>query len=272
MSDSPLVAPVPTAPTTEAAPTQAAAPTPQAPDPRIEQLKKKEAALVKERESMKRERANFQTKMQQMESINKQIQEFEALKKTNSLDALKKLGFNETDLFNALAGAPEPTPEQKMEKIADSRLEAYKKQEAERMAGLQMEQDKKTINNYKQSIAAAAAKDTTKYEFINFYGQAAAEQVFELIETHFKNEGELIPLSEALESVEEFYEQTAKEMSEKVNKLKPKQAKEDAAPPAPQVNPVKPAFRSPPGAPTAESREAKKQRLIALIKQNGLKR
>jgi hypothetical protein len=239
---------------------------------RFTQLAKKEAAIVKEREAIKRQQSEMNTKLKQVEEINQKIQQFENLKQTNKIEALKMLGFTETDIFNALAESPQETPESKMEKIAEAKLQEYQKKQQEQAAKVQSANDAKVIDNFKQSIGKKMATDPQKYEFLNFHGPAAQEQVFELIETHFKNEGELMPLQEALDAVEEFYEQSAREMGEKVSKLKAKAPAQPVAeiPLTPQVKPAN--YRSQPGAPSAESREAKKQRLIAMIKSQGLKR
>lgn len=240
---------------------------------RFTQLSKKEAALVKERQAFKREQEALQSERKKIEEVNKRVQEFENLKKANALDAIKYLGFTDTDIFNALASVPEPTAEDKMKKVVQDELSAYQKMQQEKASQAQAEQDKKIIGNFKTNIMQTITKDPSKYEFCNYHGEAAKEQVFELIETHFKESGEVIPLNEALDIVEEFYESTAKEMSEKVSKLKVKPTETSAATEqlTPQVSP-KPSLTRQPTSAAGETREQKRARLIAQIKQTGLKR
>ncbi len=241
---------------------------------RFTQLSKKEAAIVKERQAFKKQQEEFQTKYKQVEEVNKKVQEFENLKKSNALEAIKYLGFTDTDIFNALASVPEPTPEDKMKKVVQEELTAYQKMQADKAASVQAEQDKKVIGDYKANIMNTITTDAAKYEFCNFHGEAAKEQVYELIETEFKNSGEIIPMKEALDIVEQFYEESAQEMT-KLSKLRMKATPEtpETKTLTPQVSPRPTnSVHKQPNAPSTESREAKRARLIGLIKQGGFKR
>lgn len=265
------------APTPE---TPAPAPTPES-NPeltaRFTQLSKKEQALFRDREAFKKERADLQEKMKGIEGVNTKIQEFEKLKSQNAIEAIKYLGFSETDIFNALAGAPDPTPEQKTQALVQAELKKYQDQQAETQQKIQAEADTKTITKFKEKILSTIETAGEQYQFLNFYGPSAREQVFELIEADFKETGKVMPLQEALDTVEEYYENTARDMMTKVKKLTPGQAavaeaeaKKPDAPLKPEVSPrpFKPkdqgAFR--------ENHEAKKARLVALLRQTGLKK
>ena len=73
-------------------------------------LASKEAKLQKEREAVKAEKLAVDTLKAELSKYKGEIDEFETLKKTDKIAALKKIGFTEEDILNFVAGKEEPTP------------------------------------------------------------------------------------------------------------------------------------------------------------------
>ena len=94
-------APAPTAPpASPETPATASAPSDAA---RFAALAKKEAQIVKDRESFKREQEAFTAQRTRVEEVLKKAQQFEELKGKDQIAALKAVGFSETEIFNLFA-------------------------------------------------------------------------------------------------------------------------------------------------------------------------
>lgn len=215
-----------TTPTTAAAPEPVATPTPtETPKPtldseRFARLAAKEAQLQKDREA-------YKAQVEALKPVKEQIDQFNELKKTDKIAALKLMGFTEEDIVNFIADQPEkkePTPAELAAKAAQEELEKYKKEQLELKTKEQQERDERNIKAFKDGIGEAIAKDAEKYEYLNHYGAIAQDVVYETVLQFIKEDPNMTPLDalkEAMASVEEYYE----EEMDKVIKLKKLQSK-----------------------------------------------
>lgn len=244
----PQAAPAPKSPGIVAAPVEpvtAPESTEVSTDPNVQALLKKEIRLVKEQEALKAERADWQRKVADAEKLLERDRLFDETKKTDTVAALKMLGFNDTEIFNAVAAsAPsEKTPEEVARLAAQEEI----KKENDRRAQLDKEADAKknenVIKQFKGSITQTIDKNADKYEYCKFYGAEAEELIYETVAEVLKTDKKLISVNEAADLVEAHYEEAAKAM-DGLKKRKPAEpAVEVAAKPTkettlvPQVNP-----------------------------------
>ena len=252
---------------------------------RIALLAKKEAALQKEREAFKKEREEWLTKEKaEADKVLARAKEFNELSEKDKIAALKMIGWSETDIFNAMAGAEktEPTAEEIAAQVADKKLQEYKEEQAKLAAEAEKSNNEKLISNLKSDIASGIKSQADKFEFCAFEGKAAEAQAYEFMVEILKESGDLISVDEALEMTEALYEERAKAL-QKLKKLQPK-VEEQPVPPSqqgrsrapisnvPQPNTKKVATIPPAPTDRRESRSEKRERLIQAIMTGGLAR
>lgn len=244
---------------------------------RFAKLARKEAQLVKEREEMKREREWVNERKQRWDK-------FEQTKAQDPVEALKMVGFTDTEIFNALSGVTpkEITPEEKAAQIAKEQIDAYKKELETQKVAEQTANDKRTLANFKTSISKTLALDPEKYELCNYQGQAAQDLIYETVlkDAETLKEGEqLMSLAEASDLVESYYEDIFKG-AQSLKKLTPQQVQEIKEEIKQQAPVQKSKTLTNAAAPTVastipakrESREEKRERLINQVRMNGLVR
>lgn len=259
-----------------------------APSDRFAQLSAKEIKLQKEREQVKAELAAINADKTKLAEYKKTIDEFEELKKTDKIAALKKIGFTEEDIFNFMAGKEDPkppTPEEIAAKAAEEatqKLRDEMKAESEKLA---KERDERNIKAFKDGIGETITKEADKYEYLNHYGPIAQEIVYETILGYMKEDPELTPLDamkEALEAVENYYEEEFTSMMnlKKIQaKIKPQapvaetkveparktvvQSKPEAPKPPPRPSPT------PQATPIKETPQQKRERLENALRNMG---
>ncbi len=194
---------------------------------RFAKLAAREAALVKEREATKAEKLEFEKQKESLKKVQTDIAEFEELKKTDKIAALKKIGFSEEDIFNFMAGKEEPkekTPAELASEAAQVEVQKMRdelKTEAEK---LEQARTDKAIKAYKAEITNQITKEAEKYEFCAHNGALAEEIIYETILGFMNDDKDLTPqdaLKEAIEAVEKMYE-TEYEQLKTLKKLQPK--------------------------------------------------
>lgn len=293
-----------------AAPAPPAAP-PQSDAARFAALALKESQNVKEREAIKKEREAFLAEKTALEAERPKVNQvletakkFEELRKTDRIAALKALGFSETDIFELVSNLEppkEPTPEEKAAKAAeaaaDAKIKAFQDAEAKKAEEAQKARDSQIVNGYKSEIAKFVEANKEKFEYCAFYGQPALDLAYETIVAGLReSKGEdLIDFKEAIQMVEDFYEEQDKAMSA-IKKRQPAEAAPEA-PKAPErtrtITQGDPNHKTLPTitrtrtlsnadriagdqaratAPRNETREQKRERLINQIKTNGLRK
>lgn len=164
-------------------------------------LAAKEAKLVKDREE-------FKAQQEQASMVLKMAEEFEDLKKTDRLAALKKLGFSDNDLFEVMATnetKPEETIEEKVAKATKSQLDEYAKSQEQKQAETQQKQNEEIIARHRASITKVYETDKDKYVLSNHYGEAATQLAYDLTVEVLQKEGKVISAQEAADLVEGYY-------------------------------------------------------------------
>lgn len=198
---------------------------------------RREADLVKRQQLYKQEREAFERERDSFKPIAEKFKQFEELQKTDKIAAMKAVGFSEADIINYLAeeGTAEKTTEERAiaaaEAAADARFKAYEDQQAKKAKDDQAVQDKKRISDFNAALTQTIESNKDKYEFCNFHGPAAEDLVRAFIVQVFKeSEGkETIDAKEALDLVEEYYEEQDQAMSG-LKKRQPKDAPKPEAP------------------------------------------
>lgn len=275
---------------------------PQSDAARFAALARKEAQNVKDREAFKKEVEAHQAEKTKIQAIQKQVQDFEALRATDPVAALKSIGFSETDIFNYMAAQeakPEPTSEEKAvkaaEAAADARIKAFQDAEAKKAADAQTARDAQMVNGYKSEISKFVEANKDTFEYCAFHGKPAEDLAYEIIvEGLRESKGtELIDYKEALQMVEDFYEEQDKAMST-LKKRQPKDAPVAQDPATPvrtrTVTSGDPNYKPPTAItrtrtltndtgvtsgskiPKNETHDQKRERLIAQIKATGLRK
>ena len=250
---------------------------------------KKEAAIQREREALKKEREDWEKgeKAKAAEIVAKGKQFDETFSK-DKLAALKMLGYSDADIINMVTAVEEKKeipslPKEEIERIAEEKTKALREELAAEKKQLAQERDERLISNLKSSIKDTIKNKAEKYDYCNFEGEEAESQAYEFIVHELKETkgAHLLTVDEALEMTEEYYEMRDKARLEAVKK---RAAANPSAPPAapsatkdgqiPRSNiPVRPktltnnltATTAATVAPQNESRSEKKERLAKLL-------
>lgn len=185
------------------------------------QLAKKEADLVRQRNEFKKERETVEAERDRLGKAAQEYHAYQEAKKTDPVAALKMIGFNETDIFNYMAAQqkPELTPEQRAiqaaEQAADAKIKAFEEGQIKKEKDAQLVQDRGLIQGFKQEVTGVMQKNPDQYEYCNFYGKPAQDLAYEVtLEVVRQSKGQdIITAKEAADMVEEFYEEQDKLMS-----------------------------------------------------------
>ena len=203
---------------TSAAP--AATPTPEATTVPAN-LAKKEAEIVRRQQELKKQQAEWAPKFKQAEEILKVGEEFNNLRKTDPVAAMRKLGFTETEIFNFLATPEKPaaTPEERAAAAADAaaaaRIKAFEDSQAEKAKVQQEQLDQRTLGQFKGTISSLIKTNPEKFEYCAYEGSAAEELIYATVLASVKDSGgkEAMTAQEAAELVESYYEEKDKGMA-----------------------------------------------------------
>lgn len=256
----------------------AAPATPTVDSDRFAKLAASEQKIVKDREALKAERAKYDEDIAKLKPVQEQLTQFEELKKTDKIAALKLMGFTEEDIFNFLSNKEEPkelTPAEIAAQAAREEIEkdrALRKEEQDKLAN---ENNEKAIKAYREEISKSVQADVDKYEYCAHYGAVAEEIIYDTILEFMQDDATLTPvdaMKEAMEAVENMYENQYKALST-LKKVKPKEVvvEEKKEPPKKQVGiPPRPALTKPPPPPAGRETPAqKRERLENLLRGGG---
>jgi DNA-binding helix-hairpin-helix protein with protein kinase domain len=252
---------------------------------RFTHLAKKEAELVKQREEFKRERDFINAEKEKLKPIHEKLSQFEQLKKTDPVAAIKMLEFTDEDFVNYMASREDnSSPEEKARKAALDEINKFTSEQKKREDEVREATNNKIINEFKDSITKAISSDKEKYELSNVVGKQAEELAFDFVTECVKLGIEPPNAEEAADYVEKYYEDYFKGIMT-TKKLTPKEAvaaaKEAiAAPDAPlkaEVNPrpTSKTLSNKSGATVAstvtrrESASEKRERLIQKLANGG---
>lgn len=262
---------------------------------------KKEADFVKRQQAFKAEQEKFIQERTQVQEILKRRDQFEDTRKKDPVEALKLIGFNETEIFNFLAAhdKPAPTPEERAEQIAtktvEQRLAERDKQQADLQARANKERDDHLIGEYKSGLAQLVESNKEKFPLCNYFGASAVAQAMETVFQVAKDsKGEDIPtIEEAMEGMEEYYRNEFEGLQSAMTPKEKAEAKADESKKVPERSrtvstpaghtPVAPAIQktrtlSNSARPTTaslekrsnETREQKKERLMDALRRGKL--
>lgn len=270
---------------------------------RFAALARKEAQLVRERDAFKKDQEAYKAKEEKLTPWLKRAQEYEERRaKGELLQAFQALGFSETDLFNIMANL-EPPKELSLEEraikaaeaAADKKIKSAEEAQAKRAVEDDAKRDAALITGLKTELSKYLDENKEKLEYSAFHGKVAEDLAYNIIvEGLRESEGkDLITAQEALQMAEDFYEERDKAMST-LKKRQPKDPDPVPAAAAPQrtrtVTAGDPTYKQPPvvtrtrtlsndarvtsasTVPKNETRDQKRERLIAQIKANGLRK
>lgn len=170
-------------------------------------LSKREAQIVKMQQEVKKEK-------EWLEGIKNRYNQWEVMKKTDPIAAIKDLGFSEQDLFNYLAAneKPELTPEDQMKTMASdiamAKIKEYEEAQEKKVADAKAAQDTALIAGYKSEITKAIKTDPDKFEYCAYNGKDAEDLAFNLTEQlALESKGkEILTPIQALEEAEKYFE------------------------------------------------------------------
>jgi hypothetical protein len=203
---------------------------PKAPVPlestRINQLLKKETELQRQREMVKKDQKALAAEKEQWKDLQSTLQQFRDMKQKDPVAALKLAGFSEQDLM-AFAGhtADQSTPEQKAAKAAQAEIKKFQDEQAAKEVKVTTERNTQVLAQFRTDIDRTIQGDKTKYEYCNYNGVLARELIYDTVAAVLAESGEIIPISEAAEMVETYYEDTDKAMAA----IKKRQARMEAS-------------------------------------------
>lgn len=235
------------------------------------------AALTRrEKQLQEREKAAKQGD-EQVKRFTKAIENI----KQDPLAALKEVGLTFEDLAQAYLRAQDPnhvpSPEEKIKSI-EERLAQKEAQEAKFKAdqeSKELEEKQRyideSINAFKTKLREQVASQAEKYELVQ--ANDAIDMVYEVIESYFQENEEMLDPAQALDAVEAHLEEEAKKIM-KLKKFAPKSTEQ-----APKVQDSTPDVRANPSTtltnknvsaqaatkPTGLSREESLKRAASLI-------
>ena len=227
-------------PGTEAAVTEA----PKLTSTRFAAIEKREAKLQADREAFKKEREALETEKNAWKAKITPYEELEVLKAKDPIEAMKRLGFTETDIFNFAAShseKKEPTPQELAEAAAQKKIDennARQKAESDKAAA---DRDERTLATFRSNIHSRLDEKKEEFEYCAHHGALAEELAFNTVRQVFADTceydkdgnvtkpGEVITPDEALAMVEKYYEEEDKAM----NTIKKRAAKSAVETPPP---------------------------------------
>lgn len=237
-----------------------------------EKFAAKFAALSRKEKQLRQREAQITAQVQQMEQ---RLQAFEAERsqmdtykalpdrlKKDTLKVLEEQGIKFEDLAQLVLNDGKPTQEMVMseyERKMTARLEEFEKKQAEKEAKEQQERTNAALESFKAQLTDFVNVNAD-YELIRANDYVG--EVFDVIDLHHQQTGEILSNKEACDIVEEYLLEEAKKLvdREKVKKLFAPQAPTPAAPKgksSPTLSNAQAAQASKPAAKTLSDEESK---------------
>lgn len=208
------------------------------------------AALSRREKQLRQQEKELNRRMQELESKNTvnapkeeakaELPPLEYRLKKDPLGTLKEMGFTYDKLAELVSNDGKLPQDMQLEllrqelddkynkeiqSIKDELLNRDKKSEEERLA--------QTIENFKSELSSFV--DTNPEEYEQIKANDAVDTVYELIEQHYQDTGNILSNKEAADAVESFYFERAKNLYENSKKFKNLNAQ-----PTQQVKPSSP--------------------------------
>lgn len=220
---------------------------------RFAALSRKEKQMREQESKLQQQMQELQAKLQAFEEQQKTFEPFKTIPdrlKREPVKVLKEQGFTPEQLAEMILNDGDPTPDMKMseyEKKISQKLEEMEKKIAEKEAKEQEEKYAAAVESFKSQLVDFINKDET-YELIK--ANDGADLVFEVIEAHHNETGQILSNKEACDAVEEHFLEEARKLvdREKVKKLlqptTPKTQPAGAGKPSPTLSNVQAAQTS----------------------------
>lgn len=222
--------PPPAAPSPEPTPppaTPTALPLPavaqSAPDPAFERLARKESDLQALREQNKKDRESNEAEKTRILAAAEKLRQYEALERYKKVDelrgtdivaALRAGEFTEQDIAKYYQEiSKELPPEEIARKTAQEVIDKENKVRAETKAAEDKKIQDRALDQFRTQIDKHILAEPDKLEYCNWYGDAAKQLIEDTVAACLEKDGEIIPVSEAAELVEQFYEEQDQKMS-----------------------------------------------------------
>lgn len=194
-------------------------------------MKREQAALEVEKRS-KQMLADAEARSNLLATKEAKIKEFESLKDTNPMAALKLLGLDYQDLTSVALADGNVSPDIKIKQMNDKVDNYLKAQEAEketRAKEAKAQEEAKVAQaekSFRADIGTYISDNKSKYQFIDFEGQT--DLVYEVIDEHYTRTldkatgvGQIMKISDAADRVEAYLE-SKNEDRLKLDKVKSK--------------------------------------------------
>lgn len=221
--------PAPATPPAAAPPANGAAPAaaPQVPttptDPRVQALLKKEADLVRRQELFAKERQGYDERIKNADGILAKGKKFEETLAKDPVEALRLIGFTETQIFNVMAAAQAEPKAKTPDEIAREETQRILKERDEADAKVRSEENAKANEAAifsGISRVKAVPENAKKYTMLIRNGNMADQIVAETLKEFAKQvdpkdidqAGAEKLLSEACDAVESWYRDQFKSM------------------------------------------------------------
>jgi len=191
---------------------------------RFAALSRKEKQMRQQESKLQQQMQELQAKLQSFETEQKTFEPFKAIPdrlKREPIKVLQEQGFTVEQLAEMILNDGNPTQDMKMseyERRMSQKLEEMEKKIAEKEAKEQEAKYSAAVEQFKGQLVDFINKDET-YELIKANDQA--DLVFQIIEQHHDETGEILSNKEACDAVEEYLLEEAKKLvdREKVKKL-----------------------------------------------------
>lgn len=201
---------------------------------------KKEAAIQKEREALKREREEWEKgdRAKSSEVLSK-AKLFEETFSKDKLAAFRMLGYSDTDLINMMSGVEEgraagtgSLSQEEVRKLVKEETNRVRQEFEEKEKQKLSQNNEQMVRGLKSDIKDTIKEMSEKYEYCAFEGDDAQAKAYQIIVDNLeatksdeKPYGELLSIEQALDVAEEYYEKRAEAM----DALKKRQARGQAA-------------------------------------------
>lgn len=186
---------------------------------RLALFAKKEAAIVRRDQELKKRELDLQDKLDRAKPFFEKGQKFEELKDSDGVEALRVLGYSDAQILNLVARATEekkePSTEEQARLAAQEEISKFKEQEAAKQQEIESAKHRQVLKQFSERITKTISDEPEKFEYCNYEGPAAEGLIHETIAKVLKDSDgkDLMSIKEAAELVESYYEEKDKGMS-----------------------------------------------------------
>lgn len=178
------------------------------------------AALSKKEKEIKRQQTELRERLTGLEERELKYKSHEARRATAKEDPLAYLddaNLTYDDLTQYYLNGKRPTAETKMGAL-ESKLEKIEQRLQEKLKEEESLKIQVTLKDFQSKIAATLTSDSERYELTNTFGNS--ETVYNLIDQHYQETGNILEIEEACDMAESFFEKQADEQASKMLKVK----------------------------------------------------